>query len=447
MAYKFTIKGIRRLNTQKVNEKTQRLFSHDNHVDSISAVWKTPGDDELGRMMLVSEGSSTQGVTIKILFNDNIIVELPWYASKKDVQLCYAYLSAMKRIHRAARIMGDHDDSVTLTEDDMEADWSWRHSNMEAVLEKNEKSVLAGVVHDFYIDPGQYRMMADVSNIVDMAFSDFIALQWGFLDASFVKEERRHVSDDEELSSVRVIDNTRKVFIGACRYVGMMRENTCKMIEFDRFCALMGGQKEFRMMDAAQACLSPIDSDRWHDLFHAAEGIVIDCFRKTFIMRWNTDISNYQLSEFEDAMKDFHNEGFYYDWSIWDYQKAHIGDHFFMIRTGKGRNGIVMSGTIAGEPYPDEDWSGRGRRVYYIRLNLTHMIHPDKAPMLFTTGELSKLLPNFNWENGHSGELVDDSTADHLNGLFHHYTYDMRRMAEEKGLEEDLQRYFKFKRE
>ena len=445
MAYKFTIKGIRRLNTQRVNEKTQRIFSQGNRHDNISSVWKTPGDDELGRMMLVSEGSSTQGVTISHLVNGNIIVELPWYASEKDVQICYAYLNALKLIHRAARILGDHDESVTLTDDDMEADWQRRRHNMLALLEKKEKSVLAGVVYDFHIDPGQYRLMADVSDIVDMAFTDFIALQWDCLDASFVKEERRHVSDDEELSSVRVIDNSCKVFIGACRYVGMMKENTCKMIEFDRFCALMGGQKEFQMMDAAQACLYPIDPDRWYDIFHSAEGIVIDCFRKTFIMRWNTDISNYQLSEFEAAMEDFHDEGFYYDWSIWDYQKAHIGDHFYMIRTGKGRNGIVMSGTIAGEPYPDEDWSGRGRRVYYIRLNPTHMIHPEKAPMLFTTDELSKLLPNFNWTNGHSGELLDDSAADHLNGLFNHYAYDIRMMAESRGFNEDFHMYFKEK--
>ena len=82
MAYKFTIKGIRRLNTQRVNEKTQRLFSQGNRFNSISSVRKTLGDNELGRMMLVSEGSSTQGVTISYLVNGNIIVYLPWYASE-----------------------------------------------------------------------------------------------------------------------------------------------------------------------------------------------------------------------------------------------------------------------------------------------------------------------------------------------------------------------------
>ena len=47
------------------------------------------------------------------------------------------------------------------------------------------------------------------------------------------------------------------------------------------------------------------------------------------------------------------------------------GDKFYMIRTGEGKNGVVMRGTIIGTPYPDEDWSGKGRKVYYIRMSLT----------------------------------------------------------------------------
>ena len=188
-------------------------------------------------------------------------------------------------------------------------------------------------------------------------------------------------------------------------------------------------------MDAAQAFLDMMDEERWNELFDKAEGIVKENFRKTFIMRWNTDISNYKLCEFEEAMDDFEVDGFYYDWSIWDYQKAHYGDKFYMVRTGNGKHGVVMRGTIIGTPYPDEDWSGKGRKVYYIRMRLSHMIHPDKAPLLLTTEELGQAMPGFNWEEGHSGMILDDSTAMRLEESWQDYVERVHLLAEEEELD------------
>lgn len=173
----------------------------------------------------------------------------------------------------------------------------------------------------------------------------------------------------------------------------MMRGNTCRMIVFEDFCELMKGQEGFQRVDAAQILLGKMEEDVWNNLFDEAQGNLRDNFRKTFIMRWNSDISNYKLSKFEDAMGDFFDEGFYYDWSIWDYQKAHVGDRFYMIRTGEGKEGVVMLGTIIGTPYPDEDWSGRGRKVYYIRMSLSHMVHPEKTPLLLTVEDLNYWCP------------------------------------------------------
>ena len=164
-----------------------------------------------------------------------------------------------------------------------------------------------------------------------------------------------------------------------------------------------------------------MDDEQWTELYDNANGIIKENFRKTFIMRWNTDISSYKLSEFEDAMDDFFDEGFYYDWSIWDYQKAHIGDRFYMIRTGEGANGVVMRGTITGSPYPDEDWSGKGRKVYYIRMSLSNMIHPERTPLLLTTDELTEAIPDFNWKEGHSGEMLNDTQSAKLEEVWADY--------------------------
>lgn len=142
--------------------------------------------------------------------------------------------------------------------------------------------------------------------------------------------------------------------------------------------------------------------------------------RQTFVMRWNPEISSYKVSDFESAMTDFYEDGFYYDWSIRDHQKVHVGDRFFMLKVGSGNTGIVMSGIIVSLPYKDEDWSGKGRDVRYVRMIPECMVHPDKTSIV-TTQSLDEALPGVNWNEGHSGVLLSDEQANKFEELWHNY--------------------------
>ncbi len=441
-----TIKGIRKFNEQKVIERTLLLFKDNADELDVMIRFNSPMDDESESFSLMTENASTQGVNIRQRIGGNIIVELPWLASEMDVRLCYAFLNAVMKVHRMARIMDENERYVKLTDCDAEEQWGYRLKNMVDIIKKGENTVLAGVNRDFYLDPSSYQNDVVEADGASAAFEDFAYLQWADSEREDVAEEKRHITDDEELSSIRVVDNSDDVFIGACQYVGIMKKNTCKMVRFEDFCQLMDGQSEFRRVDAAQAFLDKMDEERWRELFDKAEGIIKENFRKTFIMRWNTDISNYKLSEFEEAMDDFEADGFCYDWSIWDYQKVHYGDKFYMIRTGSGKHGVVMRGTIVGTPYPDDDWSGKGRKVYYIRMSLSHMIHPDKSPFLLTTEELGEAMPCFNWEEGHSGMILDDSTAMQLDESWQDYVERVHVLVEEEVADFDYIQYYKEKR-
>ena len=445
MAYKFTIKGIRKFNEEKVVEKALLSFRGIANDPELKVMYHEPSGEEKESYTVMTVNVSTQGVNIKHLIGGNIIVELPWLASQMDVRLCYAYLNAVKKVHRGARIMDEEDKGVKLTEADAKEEWQQRWQNMDEIINKGEKLVVAGAVRDFHLNPAKYIGRDEATNRIGEAFDDLVAIQWANLDAINVREEKRHVSEEEELSSIRVVDNQEDVFIGACQYVGMMKGNTCKMVKFEDFCHLMEKQDEFQLLDEAQALLNKMDVKQWNELFDRAGGINRENFRKTFIMRWNTDISNYTLSEFEDAMEDFFDEGFYYDWSIWDHQKAHIGDKFYMIRTGEGKNGVVMRGAIMGNPYPDEDWSGKGRKVYYIRMNLTNMIHPERTPLLLTTEELIEAIPDFNWKEGHSGEILSDSQADKLEGVWKDYIERTHAISSEEVVDGNFNDFYKEK--
>lgn len=64
----------------------------------------------------------------------------------------------------------------------------------------------------------------------------------------------------------------------------------------------------------------------------------------TIILMWNTNISSFKMSDYEEGLRYFWN--FQLNWSIWDYKHIHKGDRFFMIRVGNNNAGVIMSGYL-----------------------------------------------------------------------------------------------------
>ena len=157
---------------------------------------------------------------------------------------------------------------------------------------------------------------------------------------------------------------------------------------------------------------------------------------KTFILFWNPAISSYTLERLTDDINwDELNEDF--DWSIRDHQLAHEGDRFFMVRCknkpvpgklnqwGKQlwepfddeHTGICMSGTFTSEPFRGEDWSGKGREVFYMKMHLDVAVNPDKMPVL-KSSVLMDAVPDFDWKGGASGRLIEEDKAEKINSMW-----------------------------
>ena len=134
----------------------------------------------------------------------------------------------------------------------------------------------------------------------------------------------------------------------------------------------------------------------------------------TIILFWNPGISSYTLERLRDDLDGCTHVN---NWSVWEHEKAHKGDRFFMVRCGKGQTGICMSGRFRSEPYRGEDWSGKGREVYYMDLRADTVIDPDLLPIL-STEVLAKKIPSFDWSGGHSGRLLPVKDARKLERLW-----------------------------
>ena len=148
-----------------------------------------------------------------------------------------------------------------------------------------------------------------------------------------------------------------------------------------------------------------------------------DYARNTFILRWNPAISSYTMARLDSDMEDWakgywHEDDF--DWSIYEWQKAHRGDRFFMVRVGDGNTGIMAAGRFTSEPYKGEDWSGKGREVYYMQMEFEAVFHPERADIIGTE-ELERELPDIDWRKGHSGQMLNKESAERLELMWRDY--------------------------
>jgi len=138
----------------------------------------------------------------------------------------------------------------------------------------------------------------------------------------------------------------------------------------------------------------------------------------TTIFKWNPGFSSYQMGRYLIDLCDLIDEGMNdYDWSVWEHEKIHAGDRYYWLKLGYGQVGIVSSGIVSSEPYKDTDWSGKGRETYYVKFDPVVVINPDTLPIL-TSRELKEAIPDFDWEKGHSGLVLNDRQAAKLDELW-----------------------------
>lgn len=139
----------------------------------------------------------------------------------------------------------------------------------------------------------------------------------------------------------------------------------------------------------------------------------------TVIFKWNPEISSYEMERYLADLQGMNTgwESDSFNWSVWEYEKVHDGDKFYMLKVGHyGQLGILMSGLVTSEPYQDEDWSGQGRTTYYVDYFPDFMLNPDAMPII-SCDILESAIPDFDWRKGHSGLVLSDEQAVKLEAL------------------------------
>ena len=150
----------------------------------------------------------------------------------------------------------------------------------------------------------------------------------------------------------------------------------------------------------------------------------------TFLLYWNPYFSSYKLQRFldefifpegkdvltEDDKWDRSPNGF--DWSVVEHENAHKGDRFVFVKVGYEKpTGIVGVGHFTTDPFEDADWSGQGRKTYYMKMDWESVIKPN-CDKLLKTNILIDSIPEVIWSKGYAGKMVTPEVAAKIEALW-----------------------------
>ena len=151
----------------------------------------------------------------------------------------------------------------------------------------------------------------------------------------------------------------------------------------------------------------------------------------TFLLYWNPYFSSYKMDRFLDDFdfpegvdiltadnEDWDRSPDFFNWSIVEHEKAHEGDRFFFVKVGYAKpTGIIGVGHFTSEPYISEDWSGQGRKIYYMDMDWETVIKPTSDKVL-KTNVLIDAIPEITWSKGKAGVEVSPEVAEKIEALW-----------------------------
>lgn len=378
-----------------------------------------PDEEEIQRTTMYIKGGSTQGIETILLKTGLFTINLPYLASRTDVALAFTLMREARKL-RPELVIYDGDDKTfaDLSEENELDTYYYRLDNMANIIEKQDAHIgVNGLVHEFHIFPEYIKAQmpnASPQEWTYKAFEDFIDIQWNYGDYENFSRATVGSPDGEEFVA-RILGNN-KGFACVCQKVILYNEKETKIVPIDDFFAATKDNKFIKRLDYAQFVIDKMPDKVWQNFYDSFD---VEPIRspKTYLLRWNPTISSFKLDDYRDVLSKYPGGFSGMNWSVYEWEKAHKGDHYYMLRTGDDKAGIVFRGVFTSDPYPGEDWAGNGKQMYYMDMDCYDCVPADvQSPICIE--ELEKVVPGIDWRRGHSGELLSSEDADRLNELW-----------------------------
>lgn len=378
-----------------------------------------PDEEEIQRTTMYIKGASTQGIETILLKTGLFTINLPYLASRTDVALAFTLMREAKKLRPELVIYDGDDKTIADLSEESEVDtYYYRLDNMANIIEKQDSHIgVNGLMHEFHIFPEYIKaQMPDASpqEWTYKAFEDFIDIQWNYGDYENFSRATVGSPDGEEFVA-RILGNN-KGFACVCQKVILYNEKETKIVPIDDFFAATKDNKFIKRLDYAQFVIDKMPDKVWQNFYDSFD---VEPIRspKTYLLRWNPTISSFKLDDYRDVLSKYPDRFSGMNWSVYEWEKAHKGDHYYMLRTGDDKAGIVFRGVFTSDPYPGEDWAGNGKQRYYMDMDCYDCVPADEQSAI-TIETLEKSIPSIDWRRGHSGQLLSEEDADKLDKLW-----------------------------
>ena len=354
-----------------------------------------PDEEEIQHTTMYIKGGSTQGIETILLKSGLFTINLPYLASRTDVALAFTLMREAKKLRPELVIYdGDENTFADLSEDNEVETYFYRLDNISKIIEYQDNHIgVNGLMHEFHIFPDYIKaLMPDVEpqEWTYKAFDDFIDIQWNYEDYEKFSRAEVAAPDGEEFIG-RILCNN-KGFAGNCEKVILYNNKETKIVDIDEFFEATKDNKYVKRLDYSQFVIDKMPEKDWQKFFNSFD---VKPLRhpKTYLLRWNPTISSFKLEHYCKALEDS-PDGFGFDWSVYEWEEAHEGDRYYMLRTGDDKAGIVFHGVFNSEPYEGKDWAGqKGKTRRYMDMDCYDCVPADKQPPI-TIEILEKAIPN-----------------------------------------------------
>lgn len=381
-----------------------------------------PDEEEIQRTAMYIKGGSTQGIETILLKTGLFTINLPYLASRTDVALAFTLLREAKKLRPDLVIYdGDEKTIADLSEENEVDTYYYRLDNMANIIEMQDDHIgVNGLRHEFHIFPEYIKAQKPDGKPEDWtykAFEDFIDIQWNYEDYDSFSRAEIKTPQGEEFTA-RILANS-KGFAGLCEKVILFDGKANKIVDIDDFFDATKDNKYIKRLDYTQFVIDEMPEKEWKAFYESFDVKPIR-MPKTYLLRWNPKISSFKLENYREAMSQC-PDGFAFDWSIYEWEDAHEGDRYYMLRTGDDKPGIVWHGVFTSDPYTGEDWAGQGKKRYYMDMDCYDCIPADELSPV-TIEKLEQAIPNIDWRRGHSGELLSPEDAEKLDEMWNKMT-------------------------
>lgn len=385
--------------------------------NKIACLEQEPDDEEIANHNYVMEGKSTQGTNIIVLKTGMVTVTIPYLASREDVAFAFDFLRYVREQKEDIAIYDGDENTIADLSEDREIDvYYYRLDNMANLIEVQEDHIgVNGFKNEFHIMPEYIKSCMSESDPKEwtlQAYKDMADIQWNYAEYDYLS--RATISDPEGEEYIARFLTNKKGFAKACQKVVIYHDKAPKIVDIDDFFKKIKGNKYIKRLDYSQFVIDEMPEKEWTEFYNMFD---VEPIRepKAYILRWNPAISSFTMDAYRDAIERF-PDGFQMDWSIYEWEEARKGDHFYMLRVGERNTGVVFRGVFLSEPYEGDDWAGKGKKRHYVDIDCYEATDPDENPLV-TIEELQQAIPEIDWLKGHSGQLLTEEQKQKINEL------------------------------